>query len=133
MSNKTDQQSLQTLWIIFGALCVSMLFYAGVGIAVIEVPENPSDDMVLPIALSFIALTTSVATFFISRFIKGNYTSRCIITWALTESIAIYGLVLYFTTANTIYLGSFILFALAFMAVHAPKKKDFEESQSSES
>jgi F0F1-type ATP synthase membrane subunit c/vacuolar-type H+-ATPase subunit K len=128
MSSETSQAHMQTLWIIFGALCMSQLIYGVVGVVVVEPPEEPDVDMVLPIAFSLVAISTSVFTFFVGKIIKGNYLTSCIIKWALTESVAIYGFVLYFLTGDTIYLGGFILFSLALMAVHAPKKRDFEDS-----
>ncbi len=128
MSSEKTQANMQTIWIIYGALCMSMIVYGVVGFVVVTPPENPNTDMVMPLALAMISLTTSVGTFFVDKFIQGDYQTRCIIKWALTESIAIYGFVLYFLTANIVYLLAFIVFALALMAVHAPNKKYFEES-----
>ena len=128
MSSEIPQAHMQTLWIIFGALCMSQLIYGVVGVAVVEPPEEPNVDMVLPIVLSLLALSTSVFSFFVGKIIKGNYQTSCIIKWALTESVAIYGFVLYFLTGETTYLGCFILFSLALTAVHAPKKRELEES-----
>ena len=128
MSSESTQAVMQTTWIIYGALCMSMIIYGAVGFAVVEPPEEPNTDMMMPLALGIVSLTTSAGTFFVDKFIQGNYQTRNIIKWALAESIAIYGFVLYFLTANTVYLLAFIVFALALMAVHAPNQKSFEES-----
>ena len=120
MSSESTQAAMQTTWIIYGALCMSMIIYGAVGFAVVEPPEEANTDMEMPLALGIVSLTTSAGTFFVDKFIQGNYQTRNIIKWALTESIAIYGFVLYFLTANTIYLLAFIGFELALMAVHAP-------------
>ena len=128
MSSEKIQAHMQTLWIIYAALCMSQLIYGVVGVVVVEPPEEPNTDMVLPIALSLIALSTSGFSLFVGKIIKGNYQTSCIIKWALTESVAIYGFVLFFLTGNTTYLGAFILFSLALMAVHAPKKRELEDS-----
>ena len=128
MSSEQSQANMQTIWIIYGALCMSMIVYGVVGFVVVTPPENPNTDMVMPLALAMISLTTGVGSFFVDKFVQGNYQTRSIIKWALTESIAIYGFVLYFLTANNVYLLAFIAFALALMAVHAPNQKAFEES-----
>ena len=128
MSSEQSQAHMQTIWIIYGALCMSMIVYGVVGYVVVTPPENPNTDMVMPLALAMISLTTGVGSFFVDKFVQGNYQTRNIIKWALTESIAIYGFVLYFLTANTVFLLAFIAFALALMAVHAPNQKAFEES-----
>lgn len=128
MSSEPTQANMQTTWIIYGALCMSMIIYGAVGFAVVEPPEEANTDMVMPLALGMVSLTTSAGTFFVDKFIQGNYQTRNIIKWALTESIAIYGFVLYFLTANTVYLLAFIGFALALMAVHAPNQRAFEDS-----
>jgi len=128
MSTEQSQANMQTIWIIYGALCMSMIVYGVVGYVVVAPPENPNTDMVMPLALAMISLTTGAGSFFVDKFVQGNYQTRNIIKWALTESIAIYGFVLYFLTANTVFLLAFIAFALALMAVHAPNQKAFEES-----
>ena len=128
MSSESTQAAMQTTWIIYGALCMSMIIYGAVGFAVVEPPEEANTDMVMPLTSGMVSLTTSVGTFFVDKFVQGNYQTRNIIKWALTESIAIYGFVLYFLTANTIYLLAFIGFALALMAVHAPNQRAYEQS-----
>ena len=128
MSSEQSQANMQTIWIIYGALCMSMIVYGVVGYVIVAPPEDPNSDLVMPLALAMISLTTGVGSFFVDKFVQGNYQTRSIIKWALTESIAIYGFVLYFLTANNVYLLAFIAFALALMAVHAPNQKAFEES-----
>ncbi len=128
MSSESTQAVMQKTWIIYGALCMSMIIYGAVGFAVVEPPEEPNTDMMNPLALGIVSLTTSAGTFFVDKFVQGDYQTRNIIKWALTESIAIYGFVLYFLTANTVYLLAFIGFALALMAVHAPNQRAYEQS-----
>ena len=79
--------------------------------------------MVMPLALGMVSLTTSVGTFFVDKFVESVYQTRNIIKWALTESIAIYGFVLYFLTGNTIYLIAFIVFAIGFDGGTRTKQK----------
>ena len=128
MSSESSQASIQITWIIYGALCMSMIVYGVVGFLIVVPPEEPNTDMIIPLALAVVSLVTGTGTLFVDKFSQGDYQTRNIIKWALSESIAIYGLVLYFLTTNLVYLLSFIAFALALMAVHAPNKKQFEES-----
>ena len=68
MSSEPTQVNMQTTWIIYGALCMSMIIYGGVGFAVVEPPEEPSTDMVMPLALGMVSLTTSAGTFFVDKY-----------------------------------------------------------------
>ena len=124
------QPNAQTLWIVYGALCTSQLVYGVVG-TVLEPSANPTTELQIPIALGFAGMTSSILSFVIGNFIQGNYFVTCILKWALSESVAVYGLVLCILTGNQIYLGGFILWSLTLMVVHAPSKKQFEESLNS--
>ena len=128
MSSEPTQANMQTIWIIYGALCMSMIVYGGVGFAVVTPPEEPNTDMVMPLALGVVSLTTSACTFLVDKFIQGNYQTRHIIKWALTEVTAVFGFILYFLTGNIVFLLAFIGFALALMAVHAPNQRAYEQS-----
>ena len=132
-NEKKQQAHIQIIWIIYGALIMSQFMYGFVGGFIIEGPKEPSTDLILPMALAGVALTTSIITFVVGKFIPGPYLTQCIIKWALTESIAVYGLVLVMLTGNTTFLFGFLLWSLALMAVHAPKKRDFEEALNNQS
>lgn len=119
--------NLQTLWIVYGALCLSQLVYGVVG-TVIKASGEPTTSLEMPIALVFAGITSSVLSFVMGNLIQGNYFTKCIIKWALSESVAVYGLVLCILTGNKLYLGAFIVWSLALMAVHAPSQKQFEAS-----
>ena len=51
----------------------------------------------------------------------GPYFTRKVLSWALSESIAIYGLVLYFMAGDHQTMAIFVVWAGVLMAVHSPR------------
>lgn len=128
MEPNQSQYHPPTVWIIYGALIMSQIVYVLVGGFVLSPPEEPSTELIFPVVIGLASLTISVLSFLIGNFIKGDYFTKCIIRWSLSESIAIFGLVLVQMTGNKTYLVGFIIWSLALMGVHAPSQKEFEST-----
>ena len=127
MSLKTPQSSMQGLWTVFRLICLSLLISGLVGVLWLEPSQESHTDLVLPIAL-FFTFSISLFTAFVQKFIKISYTNICLLKWGLIQSIGVFGLIVYLLTGNTTYLGGFILYSLALMAVHTPNQIYFEDS-----
>ena len=127
MSLKTPQSSMQGLWTVFRLICLSILISGLVGFLWLEPSQESHADLVLPVAL-FFTFCISLFTAFVQKFIKISYTNICLLKWGLIQSIGVFGIIIYLLTGNTTYLGGFILYSLALMSVHAPKKSYLEDS-----
>ena len=58
MDKEQNAPNLQTLWIVYGALCASQIVYGVVGM-VIEPSGEPTTDLQMPIALGFAGIASS--------------------------------------------------------------------------
>lgn len=101
-------------WILWGALFFSIAVYAGVGTFISTqdgiAPADPEiTSLLIPIFAMISLMETVLVLFFVGKLFRiKDYQTYCILRWALSESIAIYGLVLMF-------LGAMYMAALAFM------------------
>jgi hypothetical protein len=131
------------VWIIWGALVVSVLVYGGIGLALAPAPdpaEQPPEDAasaMVPV-LAVVAVGALAASFvlrvvFLSRLGQGRkpdgadpaafgkFLTLHVVLFALAESVAIHGLVLRFAAgiSNGLFLA-FLGAALFGLACHAP-------------
>ena len=136
--------ALLTLRILHAAMIVSIGLYAMLLLMVTRagpagdpVPEaeielraprgQPPDDL-FTLALAAVAAVTIVAVFFIrARWLRAKtsrleYFTLCILLWALTESIAVYGLVLGFLHHGLLPFVPFGAVSLLVMVILAPRK-----------
>ena len=111
--------------IIWGALFVSLFMYLGV--ALIAAPEPASEPELtdtLAIALSAIAIgITGVVVMASGVFKNINFHSYTIIRAALSESIAVFGVVLFFLSGEVVYLGAFLAWSMGLFLFIFPSEK----------
>jgi flagellar biosynthesis protein FliQ len=144
-TDKELGKGMFTLNIIWWALLISLPIYLFVGLWVAKNPDTSMNEDTYTIFKSVIYVVTClilIATwyirkFFLSRKITSIQTTQAldhpalqkyfvasIISWALSESIGIYGFVLFFLGKNTTDLYILILIAAIVMFLYRPKKED---------
>ena len=110
-----------TLIILFGTFMMSVLVYVGVSFVVVVNPtmEQDQKDMMLIIFL-MLSATSCAGSFLLPRLTKQSLLSGKIFSWALAESIAVYGLVYFLTSGSHIVMFAFSAWAIATMICHHP-------------
>jgi hypothetical protein len=151
----TDEKMLLTLWLIWAAMLGSLLIYVFVCHQFGEkTPQTESPDF--PIGfLKNILYVVVIVTLFLTNFLRklilagrfggseyklsepgagsnqlsllAKYTTATIVSLALSESIGIYGLVLFFLGDSFRTLYIFIGISAVAMFFHRPKREDLEE------
>jgi len=148
-SDEEFGKGLVTLNIIWFAMLVSLAIYLFVGLHVSENLEGSKDQdafATLKYSLYIVAFITLIITRYVRKLIlsvKGGfkqaaknsrslgqnpviqkYATASIVSWAMSESIGIYGLVLFFLGKNTTDLYLFILVSASAMFMYRPKKDE---------
>ncbi len=135
----------QTRWAIWAAMAVSLIIYLCIPLIVPAPPMayETTDFGVLFTAVGVVAVLTSVASVVLRRAlliqplrtgvldpesIEGaqRMTQGFILTWALSEAVAIYGVFLYVLTRQVQLMVPFIAMSAALLVVHAPRPVDAE-------
>ena len=149
MSDEEIGKGLMTLNIIWFAMLVSLAIYLFVGLHVSGNLEGSMDQdtfATLKYSLYIVTFITLIITRYVRKLIlsaKGGckqaannsrslgqnpafqkYATASIVAWAMSESIGIYGLVLFFLGKNTSDLYLFILVSAAAMFMYRPKKDE---------
>ena len=139
MSNPDeDEINGQVLWILWAAMLISMVIY---GVVLMIIDTGPSQPVETTQMLAMVLGVVSVAeiggmfylrkiTFF-NRLNDGQfddeqsllsaYFTTSIFTWALAESIAVFGFVVSFLSGNILYFAGFAFFAAAAMLRFRPQ------------
>ena len=140
-------KGLLTLNVIWAAMLISLSIYVFVGLYIkdtlrITMEKNVID--MLRNSLYLVSVITLIATRFIRKLILAGkginaerssyqsdqprglaiYTSAMVVSLAMTESIGIYGLVLFFLGKNEVDLYLFIVISAATMLFYRPKRDD---------
>jgi hypothetical protein len=143
------KKGLMTLNIIWFALLISLAIYLFVGLQVAENLRTSLDSdtfTILKYTLYILVFITLVVTRYIRKFLLspkgsnevatqdtrypnqhpavGKYTTAMILTWAMSESIGIYGLILFFLGKNSMDLYLLISVSAAAMCMYRPKKDE---------
>jgi len=121
----SQQNKSGILWILWLSMVGSIFIYAIVGFMVREntpAPEDTSMVGVLTLAFSLVSIGTSALALLFGRLTGGkmDYQPFCIIRWALAESIAIYGLVLFILGASWAVFIPFLVWAIIMQLLLAP-------------
>jgi hypothetical protein len=145
IANEEIEKGLLTLKMIWFAMLASLAIYLFVGLQIaanLQVSLNEDTFAVLKWVLYVIAFLTLIITRSLKKLIlsaKGQpktatqvyrhpviqkYATAMIITWALSESIGIYGLVLFFLGKNPMDLYLLILISAAAMLMYRPRKDE---------
>ena len=111
--------------IIWGGLFVSLFMYLGVGlVAAPETAGEPEQVDTLAVALSVASIgITGVVVMASALFKNLNFHTFTIIRAALSESIAIFGLVLCFLSGEQVYLGAFLAWSMGLFLFIFPSEK----------
>lgn len=128
MADKKAAQP-QIHWIIWGALTFSVVIYAVVGTIVAGNP-NPAPELQLMLPIfTVLSLSITGMVLFGSRLIANAtkvYFTYAILRWALSESVAIFGLVMKFLGADALVLYVFVGWSLLLYLVLAPRQSEIE-------
>lgn len=129
--NPRTQQAKTTLWILWGALCMSQLLYVMVGYVIRTSATEPIpdsyQDLLTPLLLAA-GVVAGGALFGVDRFLKPvpkaqmpqAYFVPFLLKMALSESVGIFGFLLFYLGAPwELFLG-FVGVALLLMASFAP-------------
>jgi F0F1-type ATP synthase membrane subunit c/vacuolar-type H+-ATPase subunit K len=134
----SEEVNGQVIWIVWAAMLMSMVVY-GVVLMVIDIDPSQSPETSQMFAMVFggVALVEIGVMFylrkstFFDRLNDGKfddeqsllsaYFTTSLLTWALAESIAIYGFVVSFLSGNILYFAGFAFFAAAAMLRFRPQ------------
>jgi hypothetical protein len=150
----TVENKLFIMWIIWGAMMGSLVFYIVICNLIgdqIRQPTGPDFPLVLLRNILFgIGIVALIATHFIRKFILrkpsggpglestsqsspqdpakiyAKYTIAMIISLALCESVGIYGLVLFFLGGSFQTMYTFMIISAAGMFYYRPKKEEIK-------
>lgn len=153
MAQKQGQSPRITIWIIWGSMLSTLFIYALVLFMVTKNADGftpPEPDLVRMLLLVFGGISLSEVgaifmlrkTTFFNRLekgafdtlekLRGAYQTTCILSWGLTESIAIYGFVLAFLTHDLTYYLYFAPPAIVLFLVLRPQLARHEEALEAE-
>lgn len=125
--------------ILWGALLSSTLVYPVISF-VLKAPEDfqaAEGFDVLAIAMGGAAVSSAVMSFVLKHLLFGKPASQGkatrqtwqtahIISWAMSESVAIFGFVLFMLSYQQMYMAPFMAGSWLLFALHFPKKSSFE-------
>lgn len=125
--------------ILWCALLSSTIVYPVISF-VIKAPEGfePAEGFEMIIgAMSVVAVSSAVMSFVMKHIIFGKqlkagqatrqtWQTGHLVAWAMSESVAILGLVLYMLSYQQMYMVPFVLGSWLLFALHFPKKSTFE-------
>jgi len=142
-------QQIQQLWVVWACLVVSLFIYGAMPL-MLQPPQAPPPPPQASFigALAFVGLMTAVATILLRRFAivqpvrSGNmditttagaarFFTISLLTWVLSESIGIYGLVSFFLYRVAALLYPFLAVAFLLMIFHAPRTGSLRADPSS--
>ncbi len=156
--HEKQEVSATTLWITWGALFMSLIIYMVVLFIITGNPENapePDPELISTLRIAFggvavaeiIGLFVARKAMFFDKLsgdnafaslekMRGTYMTTCILSWALAESVAIYGFVLSFLSYELIYYEVFFVPAAVLYIAFRPQlgkvEKRYLENQISE-
>ncbi len=145
ISDNELRRGMMALKIIWSVILVSLAIYLFVGIYIgknLQTSLNEDSCTVLKYVLYIVTCVTLIITWYLRKFlltrmsqsisinqayespIIQKYFVISIISWALSESIGIYGLILFFVGKNITDLYILILIAAIALFLYRPNKED---------
>jgi F0F1-type ATP synthase membrane subunit c/vacuolar-type H+-ATPase subunit K len=149
MDDKELEKGLRPLLIIWFAMLMSLAVYVFIGLQVagsLGIALDSETRGTLKAVLYLLAFVTLIATRYVRRFLLsarvggvpvvqndaspvrptpiGKYAVAMIVAWAMSESIGIYGLVLFFLGKNPMDLYLLISVAAAAIFTYRPRKDE---------
>lgn len=125
--NASEHPTLLVLW---GAMLMSLFVYVAIGLFVFPQRKTPPVDPkmieVMQIALGALSLISTLAIFgLLPRLAKkAGYLVFCTLRWAFTESIGIFGLVLFFLGCSQTVFFTFAVWSILLMLLLFPSDSD---------
>ena len=122
----------RTLRIVWAAMLMATLVYSGLALSGVVTPAHRIDIPLLPI-LALVAAGSAVTAVVLRGRLAGSgigaqgpidpeaRVRATIVPWALDESIAVYGYVLYLTGHRPIEWLPFMVVGFAMLLLHAPR------------
>jgi len=149
MLKETEQDAINNamnkLWAIFASLIISLFMYIFIGhVAIDEVRNSLSPEAseiplkTLQNILYGVSVLIFILSYFLRKFMLGmkqtgafaevasKYTAAVMISLALSEVIAIFGLVLFFLGADNQTLYTFVAVSALLMFFYRPKRAELE-------
>jgi hypothetical protein len=138
-------KGLLTMKIIWFGMLTALAMYLFIGLQIatgLKSPMNKDTFAILRVVLYAVAFVTLIATRYVRRLVLygkskywqpaqtprhpalQRYVSAMVISLALSESIGIYGLVLFLLGKNTVDLYLFILVSAGAMVMYRPRKDE---------
>ena len=132
-------QQSQQLWVVWACLVSSLFIYAAIPLLLQPPPVPPPPPQAILVgALAFVGLVTAAATILLRRFAilqpaqsgtldittetgAARFFTISLLAWVLSESIGIYGLVLFFLYRVPALLYTFLSAAVLLLIFHAPR------------
>jgi hypothetical protein len=145
MTDEELGKGLLTLKAIWFSMLVSLALYLFVGLQVatnIQIPMNEETFVVLKSGFYVLAFVTLIITPYVRKLILSaksqnrpatpghrhpvlqKYTTAMIVAWALSESIGIYGLILFLLGKNTTDLYLLLLVSATAMFMYRPRRDE---------
>lgn len=145
MTNQELNRGMLILKIIWFAMLASLAIYLFVGLLAetrVQVPMDKDTFALIKKVLYVMAFATLIATGYIRKLflsakiqyrpptgtsrhpVLQKYTSATILALALSESIGIYGLILFFIWKNTLDLCLLILISAAAIFIYRPREEE---------
>ena len=142
-------QQIQQLWICWACLILSLFIYGAMPFLLPPPPTSPPALQVVFVgALGFVGLLTAIATMFLRRFALirparigtldidtkagfARFFTISMLVWVLSESIGIYGLILFFLYRVPGPLYPFLVAAVLLLVFHAPRTDSLRVKPSS--
>ena len=129
METPIDHAMRTRMWVVWGTLTLSVFLYLAAGCALRTFGDFPAgnEDFVQTLSMALTAISmgmTGVVLLAGRIFGRLPYTSYLIIRWALSESIAIYGLVLYIMGADLPYMLGFGGWSIVLMILTMPTRSN---------
>jgi hypothetical protein len=132
-------QQIQQLWVVWACLVISLFIYGAIPLLLQPPPVPPPPPQAILIgALAFVGLMTAAATILLRRFAilqpaqsgtlditteagAARFFTISLLAWVLSESIGIYGLVLFLLYRVPALLYPFLSAAVLLLIFHAPR------------
>ncbi|QDG49404.1 hypothetical protein FIV42_01220 [Persicimonas caeni] len=148
MSQEQNQSATMTLWILWGSMLSSVFIYVVVLFVISQnkegfTPPDPGLIQTLLIAFGAVSVAEAGAIFYLRKVtffskledgafdtideLRDAYKTASILSWGLSESVAVFGLVLGVLTRDPMYYLYFAPPAIALFLLLTPKLGRYEE------
>jgi len=126
-----NQQTKKMMWMIWFALLSSVFIYLAVGVILRQKQGDPpnldaAEMLYYPMVGISLALTIGLFTVFPKLFRGLPYQIHCILRWALSESIAVFGLILSILGGPADVFITMIIWSAVLYLLQRPTDADYQ-------